>query len=114
MANDASTGKRIVKSVDQATTKEITPIDAGEIVEKYRYTVVPQNADNGLGDSVGIVAFGLILAQGFAMGKLHMDRCLDAKAFNTVPDRGHGLSLGDVCVRDDGKSEEAFASNHKI
>ena len=85
MADDASAGKGIVEPVDQATAKKITPVDAGEIVEIHRHLVTRQRADHGLGNTVGVVALGLIPAQGLAMGELHMDRRLDTKAFNTVP-----------------------------
>ena len=90
MAHDTSAGKGIVEPIDQAAAKVITPIDAGEIVEIHRHLVTRQGADHGLGDAVSVVAFGLIPAQGLAMGELHMDRRLDAKAFNTVPDRCDG------------------------
>ena len=40
--------------------------------------------------------------------------CLELDGVDIKAADGHGLRLGDVCVRDDGEGEEAFASNHKF
>jgi len=90
MADDVGAGKGIVEPIDQAAAEIIAPVDASEIFEKHRYLPVGQGGDHGLGDAVGVVTFGLFLAQGPAMGELHMDRRLDAKAFDTVPGRYDG------------------------